>query len=138
MRILLIGTIFLSAFLLFLVQPIIAKQITPWFGGTSSTWATCMMFFQVALLLGYTYSDFVVRRILPKKQSLLHIGLLIAAILTLPIIPTDTWKPTADSEPTLQVLALLLFTVGLPYFMLATTGPLLQAWYTRRFPGNGV
>jgi hypothetical protein len=138
MRILLIGTIFLSAFLLFLVQPIIAKQIIPWFGGTSAVWATCMMFFQVALLMGYAYSDFVVRRIQPRTQSLLHIGLLLAALLALPIIPDEGWKPTEYANPTLQVFMLLLFTVGLPYFALSTTGPLLQAWYVRRFPGNGV
>jgi hypothetical protein len=138
MRILLIGTIFLSAFLLFLVQPIIAKQIIPWFGGTSAVWATCMMFFQVTLLMGYAYSDFVVRRIQPKIQSLFHIGLLFIALLTLPIIPHERWKPFENTEPTLHALALLLFTVGLPYFMLSTTGPLLQAWYTRRFPGSNV
>jgi hypothetical protein len=138
MRILLIGTIFLSAFLLFLVQPIIAKQIIPWFGGTSAVWATCMMFFQVTLLMGYAYSDFVVRRIQPRTQSLFHIGLLLAALLALPIIPDEGWKPTEYANPTLQVFMLLLFTVGLPYFALSTTGPLLQAWYVRRFPGNGV
>ncbi len=72
------GAIFLGAFLLFLVQPIIAKQILPWFGGSAAVWATCMVFFQVVLLAGYAYADLTTRRLTPKRQVALHVGLLAA------------------------------------------------------------
>ena len=72
-------TIFASAFLLFLVQPIIAKQILPWFGGSASVWATCLVFFQTTLLLGYAYADFTVRRLRPRTQVRLHVVLLVAS-----------------------------------------------------------
>ena len=81
------ATILLSAFLLFLVQPIIAKQILPWFGGTSAVWTTCMVFFQVLLLGGYAYSHFITRRLPRRAQAGLHIGLLAGSLALLPIIP---------------------------------------------------
>ena len=85
-------TIFASAFLLFLVQPIIAKQILPWFGGSASVWATCLVFFQTTLLLGYAYADFSVRRLRPRMQVRLHVVLLVASLFALPIIPGAFWK----------------------------------------------
>ena len=128
-------TILVSAFLLFQVQPVIAKIILPWFGGSASVWTTCLLFFQMVLLLGYLYSHAVVRYLKPRAQMLLHAGLLVASVLALPIYPNVSWKPVGASEPTLAILGLLAVTVGLPYFLLSTTGPLLQAWYTRRFHG---
>ena len=80
-------TIFASAFLLFLVQPIIAKQILPWFGGSAAVWTTCLVFFQTALLAGYGYADIVVRRLAPRGQAMLHMALLAASFLALPIVP---------------------------------------------------
>src|SRR5688572_15355102 len=128
------STIFLSAFLLFLVQPIIAKQILPWFGGAASVWATCLVFFQSVLLLGYAYSDWTTRLLAPRRQAWLHIALLAASLLVLPIIPGVQWKPGADSgEPTLVILGLLAVTMGLPYFLLSTTSPLVQAWFWQCF-----
>jgi hypothetical protein len=128
------STIFLSAFLLFLVQPIIAKQILPWFGGAASVWATCLVFFQSALLLGYAYSDWTTRLLAPRRQAWLHIVLLAASLAVLPIIPGAQWKPGADSgEPTLVILGLLAATIGLPYFLLSTTSPLVQAWFWQSF-----
>jgi hypothetical protein len=129
------ATIFTSAFLLFLVQPIMAKQILPWFGGSAAVWSVCMVFFQVTLLAGYAYADVVVRRLVPRTQGLLHIALLAAAAACLPILAAERWKPTASDEPTLLILALLLATIGLPYFVLSTTGPLLQAWLARTAQG---
>src|SRR3954467_9919665 len=124
-------TIFLSAFLLFEVQPIIAKTILPWFGGTSAVWSTCMLFFQIVLLLGYLYAHWL-HRLTPRKQALTHITLLVASLATLPIIPNAAWKSAGVAQPSLRILALLAITVGLPYFLLSSTSPLLQAWYARR------
>src|ERR1019366_5134810 len=120
-------TILLSSFLLFLVQPIIAKQILPWFGGSAGGGAICLMFFQLVLLLGYTYAHWLTRR-RADRQFVLHILLLLVSCLTLPIIPAPFWKPGHDTEPALQILGLLAATVGLPYFLLASTAPLLQRW----------
>jgi len=126
------GTIFLSAFLLFLVQPIIAKQILPWFGGSAAVWTTCLVFFQSTLLAGYAYAD-LTHRLGLKRQTYLHIGLLTLSLLTLPILASEAWKPQGDEEPIARILLLLTVTIGLPYFLLSTTTPLLQAWFVRRF-----
>ena len=123
-------TIFISSFLLFLVQPIIAKQILPWFGGTSAVWTTCLTFFQVALLLGYMYSDWI-QRFSPKKQGIFHCIVICVSLIFLPIIANPDWKPINSEEPIIHILGLLFFTIGLPYFVLSTTGPLLQSWFAR-------
>ncbi|MDB5809956.1 MAG: hypothetical protein JWN94_2078 [Betaproteobacteria bacterium] len=125
--------IFLGAFLLFLVQPIIAKQILPWFGGSAAVWATCMVFFQMVLLVGYAYADFVTRRLTPKRQAILHVALLVLSLVVLPITPDVAWKPQGAENPSWRILGLLALTIGLPYFILSTTSPLLQAWFARRF-----
>ncbi len=127
------ATIVLSSFLLFLVQPILAKQILPWFGGTSSVWTLCMVFFQCALLAGYLYAHWLQGRS-RKVQRWMHLALLAAALATLPIIPSVGWKPVADSDAALRILGLLLATVGLPYMSLAATSPLLQRWLSRALP----
>ena len=127
-------TIFTSAFLLFLVQPIVAKQILPWFGGSAAVWTTCLVFFQVALLAGYAYSDLTTRKLKPRAQIMLHVALLIASIAMLPIIADASWKPAGNEDPGMRILGLLLATIGLPYFLLAATGPLVQAWFARTFP----
>ena len=126
------STIFLSAFLLFLVQPIIAKQILPWFGGSSSVWTTALVFFQSTLLAGYAYAD-LTTRLGVRRQTLLHMGLLVLSLATLPILASADWKPRGDEDPILRILLLLAVTIGLPYFLLSTTTPLLQSWYWRRF-----
>jgi hypothetical protein len=127
-------TIFASAFLLFLVQPIVAKQILPWFGGSASVWASCLVFFQTTLLLGYAYADFTVRRLSPRTQVKLHVALLVVSLVALPIIPGAFWKPEGSENPIWLILGLLGGTIGLPYFLLSTTSPLVQAWFARRFP----
>jgi len=126
-------TVFLSAFLLFLVQPLIAKQILPWFGGSAAVWATCMVFFQSVLLAGYAYADGLVRWGRSAAQRWLHGTLLAASIAVLPIVPAAVWKPSGEEEPTLLILGLLAATIGLPYFLLSATSPLLQAWFARNF-----
>lgn len=122
------GTIFSSAFLLFLVQPIIAKQILPWFGGSSMVWTICLVFFQGVLLAGYAYSDYISRHLAPRSQAILHILLLMIALFTLPIVADPSWKPNGNEDPTWRILGLLVSTIGLPYFLLSTTGPLVQSW----------
>ncbi len=124
-------TIFVSAFLLFQVQPLIAKQILPWFGGSAAVWTTCMLFFQMALLLGYAYAHWVTSSLNPKRQAIVHISLLCISLLSLPVIPSVWWKPAGTDDPLLRILGLLTATIGLPYFLLSSTSPLLQAWMAR-------
>jgi len=124
-------TIFLSAFLLFQVQPMIARMILPWFGGSAAVWTTCMLFFQMVLLLGYLYVYWSVRRWDPKLHARVHIALLLLSLLLLPITPGVQWKPQGGENPSLQILLLLAACVGVPYFLLSTTSPLLQSWYSK-------
>lgn len=131
-------TIFTSAFLLFLVQPIMAKQILPWFGGSAAVWTTCLVFFQFLLLFGYAYSDWTTRHMKARHQIVLHIGLLVVSLVSLPLIADPAWKPAGDEEPTWRILGLLGATIGLPYFLLSTTGPLVQAWFARNYPAGTV
>lgn len=120
-------TVSLSAFLLFLVEPLIARIILPWFGGTAALWTTCLMFFQITLLLGYVYAHWIAR-LRMKTQVLLHIALLALSLLALPILPGPGWRPSANGIPALQVLALLAVCAGAPFLLLSATGPLLQTW----------
>ena len=129
-------TIFTGAFLLFQVQPLMGKYILPWFGGGPGVWTTCLMFFQVLLLGGYAYAHFTTRWLRPRAQVIVHLVLLAGAVALLPITPSESWKPRGDGNPTLQILALLTVSLGLPYFVLASTGPLLQHWFSRTQPGR--
>ncbi len=125
-------TIFLSAFLLFQIQPMIAKMILPWFGGSAAVWITAMLFFQTALLGGYLYAHWSIRHLTPKKQAVVHAALLGLSILLLPVVPSASWKPAGGEDPIFRILGLLFVSVGLPYFLLSTTSPLIQAWYARK------
>jgi SAM-dependent methyltransferase len=124
-------TILVSAFLLFQVQPIISKMILPWFGGGPAVWTACMLFFQVLLLAGYAYAHALSRLPRTSWQTLFHIVFLLAAAAMLPITPAASWKPADGSQPTWRILMLLSANVGLPYFLLASTSPLIQAWFSR-------
>lgn len=130
------GTVFLGAFLLFQVQPLISRYILPWFGGSPAVWTTCMLFFQVLLFCGYLYAHLLQRSLLSKKQVFVHLLLLALACATLPAIPDDSWKHSGPVDPSLRILVLLAVTIGLPYFMLASTSPLVQAWVSRAYPGR--
>ncbi len=129
-------TIFLSAFLLFQVQPLLGKYILPWFGGMPAVWTTCMLFFQALLLAGYAYAHASSTWLTPRWQAAVHIVLLLASLLLLPIAPADHWRPRGDEWPTGHILLLLGATVGVPYLLLSTTGPLIQAWFVRSEPGK--
>ncbi len=128
-------TIFTSAFLLFQVQPLIAKLILPWFGGSAAVWTTCMLFFQIALLLGYLYAHVTSRVLAPKQQAWLHIALLAVSVACLPILPSAWWKPSGMDDPLWRILGLLAATIGLPYFLISSTSPLLQSWLARTSSG---
>ena len=135
-------TVFCSAFLLFQVQLVIAKYILPWFGGTPAVFTTCMLFFQIFLLLGYSYAYLIDGWLSPRAQAIIHSLLIILAIAALafrlhtwgsPFLPGPSWKPIGSEHPLLRIIALLFASVALPYFLVSTTGPLLQAWYGRTF-----
>ena len=123
------STIFLGAFLLFQIQPILAKRILPWFGGSASVWTTCLLFFQVALFFGYGYAHLVTRYLSPKRQAVLHSSALAFSLLALPVLPSATWKPTGTENPLPLILLLLSACIGLPFFLLSSTSPLVQSWY---------
>jgi hypothetical protein len=127
------STIFLSSFLLFCIQPMFAKMILPWFGGSAAVWTTCLVFFQTALLAGYGYAWLAVKRLRPQRQATMHTVLLVVAIALLPVEAGPQWRPAPGSlmAPAIRILAMLAAVLGLPYILLSTTGPLLQSWYAR-------
>jgi hypothetical protein len=128
--------VFVGAFLLFQIQPLIGKYILPWFGGSPAVWTTCMLFFQVMLLVGYAYAHASVTWLTPLVQALVHVLLLVAAMVMLPVVPAERWMPTDASDPTWRILGLLCASVGVPFVALAATGPLVQGWFARAFAGR--
>jgi len=124
-------TLLVSASLLFCVQPMIAKMILPLLGGSPSVWNTCMVFFQAMLLGGYAYAHSATVSLGVRRQAVLHLGLLAVPLLVLPfVITADAVRSLSpDANPTGWLLALLLTSVGLPFFVVATTAPLLQMWF---------
>ena len=128
--------VFLGAFLLFQVQPLIARVILPWFGGTAAVWNTCMMFFQIVLLLGYLYSHGLRMMLKPATSWIVHCVVLLLALVALPVLPSESLKPQHYSSLSLEIVKVLAFSVGLPFFVLATTGPLIQAWQSVSHGGS--
>ena len=131
-------TIFLGAFLLFQVQPILGRFILPWFGGGAGVWTVCMLFFQVALLAGYAYAHLLIRKVPAHRQVLVHTGLILLSLLFIPITPAaQAWRSTGDADQaTVRILLVLTLHIGIPYMLLASTGPLLQSWFEKQFPGR--
>jgi len=136
---------FLAAFLLFQVELVIGKAILPWYGGTPAVWTTCLLFFQVALLGGYSWSHALMVRTAPRRQSLAHGTLLLGCLAVLgwhlavwgsPLLPGANWKPAGQESPVPAILSVLAASVGLPFFTLSATAPLLQAWFSRVWPGR--
>src|SRR5262245_3767566 len=130
------AAIFTSAFLLFQIQPLISKRILPWFGGTPAVWTTCLLFFQTVLFAGYAYAHWSNRRLKPELQALVHASLVLIALVFTRALPNESWEPAGNERPIPQILLILAMSIGLPYFVLSATGPLLQAWFARSFPGR--
>jgi len=128
-------TTFLSAFLLFQVQPLLSKAILPWFGGSPAVWTVCMLFFQIVLFCGYVYAHLATKYVPREFQALLHVTLLAVAVSLGPITPDASWKPNPADDPTGRIMLLLTVCIGLPYFLLSATGPLLQSWFARTKSG---
>ena len=126
-------TISCSSALLFLVQPMVVKAILPRFGGSAGVWVTCMLFFQTVLLLGYLYSYAIARRLPAKVQSVVHVALVLASLVAIPLRPH---LELGGRNPLLSILSILLMSVGLPYFVVSTTSPLLQSWYAASHEGR--
>jgi hypothetical protein len=133
--------IFISAFLIFQVQPIIARYILPWFGGTPAVWSTVMLFFQVLLTGGYAYANWLTGR--ARRREVAHLVLLAISVLLIlglgvfwksPITPAASWKPQTSNFPIWEIFKLLFISVALPYFLLSTNSPLMQSWFSRLFP----
>lgn len=129
------ATMALAGFLLFQVQPVLAKFILPWFGGSATTWIVCMLFFQVALLAGYAHAYAVTLPFKVPTQAKMQLVILALSLTLLPITPAAGWKPADASDPTWRIVMLLAASAGLPYVVLATTSPLLSRWLARIDPG---
>ena len=139
------AAVFLSAFLLFQVQLIIGKYVLPWFGGSPSVWNTCLLFFQILLLLGYLYAHLTSTRLTTRTQTFVHFAFLSAGLAALaamafhwpsPITPGASWKPVPGGSPEFGVILVLILGVGFPFLILSTTGPLLQVWLSRTQVGS--
>jgi hypothetical protein len=138
-------SIFISAFLLFQVQPMISRYILPFFGGTTSVWSTVELFFQVILTGGYAYASWLVKRFSAKKQVWVHLAILAGSLVVVaalgkvwpsPVTPGANWKPASVDTPITDIFKLLVVSVGLPYFLLSTNSPLMQSWFHRAQPGH--
>jgi hypothetical protein len=126
----------LSAFLIFLVQPLVAKHILPWFGGVPAVWNVCLAFYQSALFGGYLYAHFLITRIPASRQFWIHGALVVAALVVLPVLPAESWRPDGAAAPGARIFLMLMSSVALPFIALAATGPILQALFAKRFPGT--
>ena len=130
------GAIFASAFLIFGVQPMVGKHVLPWFGGAPAVWMTCLAFYQTALFAGYAYAHWLVSKVPLRGQPWLHALFFVGSLAVLPVLPGAEWKPEPGADAGLRILAMLSAHVGLPFVLLAATGPLLQAWFARVLPGR--
>lgn len=125
------AAILVGSALLFWMELLFAKMILPVLGGSPAVWSTCLVFFQGTLLAGYAYAHASLRWLSPRKQAVLHLALLFAAALLLPVAVPHGWAPPASSNPVLSVLLLLLVAIGLPVFAISATAPIIQAWFAR-------
>ena len=124
-------TIFISALLLFLIQPMFARMVLPSLGGTPAVWNTVLLFFQAALLAGYAYAHFTTRWLGARRQAVLHAVVVLLPLLVLPITLPPSWRPPTEGSPVGSLMELLFTRVGLPFFVIAATSPLLQRWFSR-------
>jgi SAM-dependent methyltransferase len=130
-------TIFLSAFLLFVCEPMVGKMMLPLLGGAASVWITCLLFFQLMLLLGYGYAHALERLAGVQTQMLVHAGLMLAAVFFLPIQFATRPDASASTHPTLWLLGMLIRSLGIPFCIVSTTAPLLQNWLSKTSSASG-
>jgi len=135
-QLLFVVAILASAFLIFLVQPMVGKRILPWFGGTPSVWTLCLAFYQTTLFVGYAYAHLLIRFAGPVAQLGIHGLVVAAAFIALPVLPGEGWQPADVTNPSGKILAMLISNVALPFIALASTGPLVQAWFARSYPNR--
>ena len=129
-------TVFCSAFLLFAIQPMVAKLILPSFGGTAAVWSTCLVLFQMLLLGGYAYAHLIRTKLSPKKQRWIHLGLLACALTFLPPLPVVKATAAASATPVCELLRSLCTSIGFPFFVLSATAPLLMEWFRQANPSK--
>jgi hypothetical protein len=114
----------------------VGKRILPWFGGVPSVWILCLAFYQTALFAGYAYAHLLIRSVRPARQLVVHACVFAAAMLALPVLPPESWKPAGAVEPNAAILTMLAVHVSLPFVALAATGPLVQAWFAHCYPSR--
>lgn len=129
------AAVFFSAFLLFALQPMVAKFLLPSFGGTAAVWATCMVVFQTLLLAGYAYAHWLRTKLSPRQQRWTHVAALLVALFFLPPVPNVNIA-TAVAHPAWELLHSVFTSVGVPFFALAATAPLLMEWFRQAFPNR--
>jgi hypothetical protein len=123
--------LFLSAAILFAIEPMFTKMVLPLMGGTPAVWNTAVMFFQAVLLAGYLYAHLLSRVKGLRNQALVHVGVLLVGLLFLPVHVGLAWTPTASAHPVPWLIALLAISIGMPFFAISATAPLLQSWFSR-------
>ncbi len=123
------GTLFISASLMFVLQPLFGKLLLPLLGGSPAVWNTCMVFYQSLLFLGYLYAHFLSTRANQRRQIMIHAAIIMISLLALPVALPENITPPTDSNPTFWLCWTLFLAIGLPYFVISTTSPLVQKWF---------
>ena len=123
-------TLFISASLMFVLQPMFGKILLPFLGGSPAVWNTCMVFYQTILFLGYLYAHTISTRLTEHRQIQIHVAVLIISLIALPLALPENIIPPTESNPTFWLLWMLFAAIGLPFFVVSTTAPLLQKWFS--------
>ncbi len=124
------GTLFISATLMFILQPLFGKLLLPLLGGSPAVWNTCMVFYQMLLFFGYLYAHFISTRLAKLRQVQVHGAFIFISLMALPVALPDNMMPPTDGNPTLWLVWILFISIGLPFFVLSTTSPLIQKWFS--------
>lgn len=124
------GTLFVSATLMFILQPLYGKLMLPLLGGSPAVWNTCMVFYQMLLFFGYLYAHLLSTRFAHTRQIQVHAAIVLLSLIALPVALPESMSPPTDSNPTLWLVWTLFISIGLPFFVLSTTSPLLQKWFS--------